>query len=143
MNPVLKVQRLDPEISLPSYSREGDAGLDLRSRENYILKPDELYTINTGIKVEIPSGYFGSIRDRSGFASKNGLHILAGVVDSNYRGEIKVVLKNLGDTPIDIKRNDRIAQLLIQKIEIVEVIEVDNLEETERGERGFGSSGES
>ncbi len=137
----LKIQRLNKEINLPEYIRDGDAGLDLRSREDYTLKPGELYTVSTGIKVQIPYGYFGSVRDRSGLAANSGLHALAGVIDSNYRGELRVVVKNLGDKAFEIKRGDRIAQLLIQKVERVIVEEVESLEETVRGEAGFGSSG--
>ena len=139
--PKLKVKRLHPEAKLPVRKREGDAGLDLYSVEGVILKPGEWVAVPTGVAVEIPKGYFGLIKDRSGLALKHALHCLAGVVDENYRGEIKVVMVNLGRKEVKIERGSRIAQLLIIPYLPVEVEEVEELSDTERGERGFGSSG--
>ncbi len=137
----LKVKKLREDAKLPLRKREGDAGLDLYSVEEVILQPGEWKAVPTGVAVEIPKGYFGLIKDRSGLALKHALHCLAGVVDENYRGEVKVVLINLGGEPIKLEKHTRIAQLLIIPYLPVEVREVKELSETERGEGGFGSSG--
>ncbi|MEM1634296.1 MAG: dUTP diphosphatase, partial [Nanopusillaceae archaeon] len=106
----LKVKKLVKEAKLPERKREGDAGLDLYCIEDVIIKPKEIKLVSTGIAIEIPKGYFGLIKDRSGLATK-GLHVLAGVIDENYRGEVKVVLVNLSDEEIKIEKFSRIAQL--------------------------------
>jgi len=137
----IKIKKINPEAKIPSYAHPGDAGLDLYSCEDYLLKPQERHTFLIGISTEIPFGYVGLIRDKSGLAAKHGLTVLAGVIDSNYRGEYGVVLLNIGDKPYQIRKGDKIAQLLIQKIENVEMEEVNELSETLRGEGGFGSSG--
>jgi len=137
----LKVKRLHPDAELPVRKREGDAGLDLYSVEEVVLKPGQWVAVPTGIAVEIPEGHFGLIKDRSGLALKHALHCLAGVVDENYRGEIKVVLINLGNEEVKLEKGTRIAQLLIVPYTKVEPVEVEVLSDTERGEKGFGSSG--
>jgi len=137
----LKVKRLHPEAKLPVRKREGDAGLDLYSVEEVVLKPGQWVAVPTGIAVEIPEGHFGLIKDRSGLALKHALHCLAGVVDENYRGEIKVVIINLGNEEVKLEKGTRIAQLLIVPYTKVEPVEVEVLSDTERGEKGFGSSG--
>jgi dUTP pyrophosphatase len=138
----LKVKKLNPQAALPERKREGDAGLDLYSLEEVIIEPNQIKAVSTGIAVEIPSGYFGLIKDRSGLALKYGLHCLAGVVDENYRGEIKVVLANFGKEKVRLPAKSRIAQLIIiPYLRNVEILEVENLSSTERGEKGFGSTG--
>ena len=137
----IKIQKAR-ETKTPSYAHEGDAGLDIYSaEENYNLKPKERKGFLTGIKMEIPSGYVGFVWDKSGLASKHGIKTMAGVIDSTYRGEIKIVLINLGDKDYLIEKNTKIAQILIQKIEHTEIEEVGNLEKTEREDGGFGSTG--
>jgi dUTP pyrophosphatase len=136
---ILKVKKLEKDAKLPERRRDGDAGLDLYCIEDFEIKPNEIKIIRTGIAIEIPKGYFGMIKDRSGLASK-GLHVLAGIVDENYRGEIKVVLINLGKEKLKFEKYSRIAQLLIIPYLKVEIKE-DELSQTERGENGFGSSG--
>jgi len=136
----LKVKKLVENAKLPERKREGDAGLDLYCIEDVEILPNEIKLISTGIAIEIPKGYFGLIKDRSGLASK-GLHVLAGVVDENYRGEVKVVMINLGKEKIKLEKFSRIAQLIIIPYAKVEVEEVEELSETERGGKGFGSSG--
>jgi len=136
----LKVKKLVENAKLPERKREGDAGLDLYCIEDVEILPNEIKLISTGIAIEIPKGYFGLIKDRSGLASK-GLHVLAGVIDENYRGEVKVVMINLGKEKIKLEKFSRIAQLIIIPYAKVEVEEVEELSETERGEKGFGSSG--
>jgi len=136
---ILKVKRLENYAKLPERKRDGDAGLDLYCIEDFEIEPNEIKIVRTGIAVEIPKGYFGMIKDRSGLASK-GLHVLAGIIDENYRGEIKVVLINLGKEKLKFEKYSRIAQLLI--IPYLKVkIEESELSKTERGENGFGSSG--
>ena len=137
----IKYKRIHPDAKIPSYAHEGDAGMDLYSVEDYVLKPGEKIIVKTGIATEMPEGYFGSIRDRSGLAARYAIHVLAGVIDCHYRGEIGVVIINLGKEEFSISKGDRIAQILFQKVEQVNIIEVNELSETSRGKDGFGSTG--
>lgn len=137
----VKILKIDSKAKVPFYAHEGDAGFDLHSIENCTLNPGEKKVIRTGLKMEIISGYFGSIRDKSGLAAKFGIHVLAGVIDSGYRGEICIALINLGKEEFEINIGDKIAQMLIQKVECVEFEEVEELSETSRGSGGFGSTG--
>ena len=136
----LKVKKMSPDAKLPSYGHKGDAGLDLFSSTDSVLEVGAVYAVSTGIKVEIPGGYVGLIWDKSGISLK-GVHRLAGVVDAGYRGEVKVVMINWGQSPFIIEKGMKIAQLLIQPIVEVEVEEVEDLEDSTRGEGGFGSTG--
>ena len=140
----LKIERTEEakklDIPVPSYQHEGDAGLDLRSVRECLIKKGTRETIPTGIKIAIPSGYFGLIKDRSGLASKKGIHTFAGVVDSGYRGEVAVVVSNSGDADFPVEVGMRIAQLLIIPVASVEVSEA-TLDATSRGEGGWGSTG--
>jgi dUTP pyrophosphatase len=137
----LQIQRTTKEVDMPSYACDGDAAFDLRSAEEGALKPGEKKVFKTGLKMAIPPGHVGLIWDRSGLAAKNGIHVLAGVVDSGYRGEVGVVLKNLGEEDVEITLNMRIAQMLIQPVVSANLEETEELEETARGEGGFGSTG--
>jgi|SRR3989338_4720644 len=137
----IKYKRIHPDAKIPSYAHEGDAGMDLYSVEDYVLKPGEKIIVKTGIATEMPEGYFGSIRDRSGLAARYAIHVLAGVIDCHYRGEIGVVIINLGKEEFSISKGDRIAQVLIQTVEHVNILEVNELSETSRGKDGFGSTG--
>jgi dUTP pyrophosphatase len=140
----LEVKRLDPGLPLPKYAHAGDAGLDLVSAEDVTLKPGERTLIRTGIAVAIPEGYAGFVQPRSGLALRSGFGLpnSPGLIDSGYRGEIKVVAINLdpGD-PIAIKRGDRIAQMVIVPVASASVAEVDELPASTRGAGGFGSTG--
>lgn len=136
----LKVRRIQKKAKLPRYSHKEDAGLDLFSAVDCALKAGEIRAVPTGIQMAIPQGFVGLIWDKSGL-SLEGVHRLAGVVDSGYRGEVKVVMANLQNKPFVIEKGMKIAQILIQPVEEVEVIETEELEETTRGEKGFGSSG--
>lgn len=141
---VLPIKRLDPSVELPAYAYRGDAGLDLRASEDAVLKPHERKLIGTGLAIAIPEGYAGFIQPRSGMALKRGLSMAntPGLIDSHYRGELKVLAVNLDDKEaIRIVRGERIAQLVIQKVPVVVLLEVDELDETDRGVGGFGSSG--
>ena len=131
-------------MPLPRYQHEGDAGLDLPSRIDYVLEPGERAMIPTGIAVAIPRGYAGFVLPRSGLASRHGIALVnsPGLVDSGYRGEMKIIMINADKhEPFHIKRGDRIAQLVIQRVEEVTVVEVDELGGTSRGAGGFGSTG--
>lgn len=137
----LKVQKIAKEAKLPQYGHSGDAGLDVFSSVDHDLNPDEIMAIPTGIKVAVPEGCVGLIWDKSGISLK-GVHRLAGVIDSGYRGEVKVVLINFGREVFPIKKGMKIAQLLIQPVVGVRVVETEDLEDTSRGEGGFGSTGQ-
>lgn len=133
------------EAVIPSRGRFGDAGYDLASIEDVILQPFERKLIGTGIAIELPLGYAALILPRSGNAIKKGLSLVntPGLIDSNYRGELKVIAINLDPKePIEIHQGDRIAQLITIKVEDANFNEVDSLEETNRGAAGFGSSGQ-
>jgi len=135
----VKVKVIDGKA--PSYAYSGDAGMDLYSADSYNIMPGEVKTVRTGVKVAIPEGYVGLVWDKSGLAAKKGIKTMAGVVDSGYRGEIVVVLANLGKEAFVVEKEMKIAQMLIQKVEQADFEHVDELDETERKERGFGSSG--
>jgi dUTP pyrophosphatase len=136
----LKVKKTVPQAKLPSYGHPGDAGLDLYSAVDHILAPGSVFAVPTGIKMAIPPGYVGLVWDKSGISLK-GVHRLAGVVDAGYRGEVQVVMVNLGAAPFEIKAGMKIAQMLVQPVVTVAVVESDELDETSRGEGGFGSTG--
>lgn len=134
-------KRLHPDARLPVYGRPGDAGLDLSSVEDLTIMAGERAIVPTGIALAIPPGTVGLVWDRSGMAAKHGMKTMAGVLDHTYRGELKIVLLNTSGAPYEIKKGDRIAQLLIQPIVAAGVEEVAELDETHRGDGGFGSSG--
>jgi len=127
---------------LPQYAHKGDAGADLKAAKNQVIAPRGRELVATGVSLELPEGYVGLIWPRSGPAVKLGLDCGAGVIDSHYRGEIKVLLFNHSDDEIHIQSGDRIAQLIIQKVETVEFIQTDQLSETVRNTAGFGSTGD-
>lgn len=140
----VQVQRLDPDLPLPSYAHEGDAGLDLYSATDASLKPGERAAIPTGIAVAIPEGFAGFVQPRSGRAVKDGLGMpnSPGLIDSGYRGELRVAVINLDlDQPLHIRRKEKIAQMVILPVTAVELIEVQKLPESSRGGDGFGSTG--
>ena len=140
----LRVQRLDPELPLPGYAHPGDAGLDLYAREDVALGPGERAVVPTGVAVALPVGCVGLVHPRSGLAARHGIALVnaPGTIDEGYRGEIKVIVVNLDPRePVRLARGERIAQLVIQRVEPVHVVEVDSLDTTARGDGGFGSSG--
>ena len=137
----LKIKRLNKDAILPSYANPGDAGMDLYCVETFELAPDEIKSVPTGVAVEIPEGHAGLIWDKSGLSQKGGIKSLGGVVDSGYRGEIKVGLINLSKKPFHFEKGHKIAQMLIQKVEHVKIKEVTELSDTRRGKKGFGSTG--
>ena len=141
----LPVLRLDPDLPLPAYARAGDAGVDLLAREDVTLAPGGgRAVIPTGIAIALPEGYAGFVQPRSGLAAKHGVTCLntPGLIDSGYRGELKVCLINHDpDEPFEVVRGERIAQLVVQVVANVNFVEVEALDETERGAQGYGSSG--
>ncbi len=140
---VVKVKKLSKDAKLPEKQHETDAGYDLYSNENAVIAPGEYKIISTGIAIELPRGIEAQIRPRSGLALKYGLTILnaPGTVDSGYRGEIKIILLNLGKEAVEIKKGQRIAQMVFNKIEDAEIKEVKKLSKSDRNEKGFGSTG--
>lgn len=137
------VQRLDPDLPVPAYAHPGDAGLDLVSRTGVAIAPGERVLVPTGIAIALQPGLVGLVHPRSGLAVKRGITVInaPGTIDAGYRGEICVGLVNLGQEPQTIERGDRIAQLVIQRVEVATLIEVDRLPGTARGDGGFGSTG--
>ena len=127
--------------SIPKYAHAGDAGADLTASQKMLIPPRDRLLVTTGIRLEIPEGYVGLIWPRSGLAVKKGIDCGAGVIDSHYRGEVKVLLFNHSDSEFQVEQGDRIAQLLIQKVERVEFLPADQLSETTRSQMGFGSTG--
>jgi dUTP pyrophosphatase len=140
----LKIKILDKNIPSPKFAHAGDAGLDLYSTIDYVLKPFERKLVPTGIKIELPEGYAGFVQPRSGLAINHGISLVntPGLIDSGYRGEIKAILINFDPIEnFEIKRGDKICQLVIMKIEYAEIVFKDELDDSDRGEGGFGSTG--
>jgi dUTP diphosphatase len=129
------------EGPLPEYTSAGAAGADLRASEAVVLPPGGRAAVGTGLVLEIPSGHVGLVWPRSGLAVRHGIDTLAGVIDSDYRGEVRVVLVNHGQEPFEIRPGDRVAQLLVQRVERATFQRVDALAGTTRGAGGFGSTG--
>ncbi len=141
---VIRIKKIDKDLPLPKQAHFGDAGVDLYSRINISLKPLERALVPTGIAISLPEGYAGFVQPRSGLALKKGISIVntPGLIDSKYRGEVGVILINLDPKEcFQVRRGDKIAQLVIQKVESFSFKEVDELDETSRGSNGFGSTG--
>jgi dUTP pyrophosphatase len=130
-----------PGGALPEYASAGCAGADLRASEAVVLAPGGRSAVPTGVRLQIPAGHVGLVWPRSGLAVRHGIDTLAGVIDSDYRGEVKVVLVNHGDEPFAIAAGERVAQLLLQRVERAAFAAGAALGETGRGEGGFGSTG--
>ncbi len=138
----LHIQKLHPAATIPRYIRQGDAALDLYACEKLTIAAGGHTLVPTGIAMAIPHGFVGLIWDRSGIAAKNIVKTMGGVIDSNYRGEIKVIMHNHADVPFEIEVGTRVAQMVIQRVEQMETVEVSSLDtNTVRGVDGFGSSG--
>lgn len=140
--PNLKVRILDGGGKLPVRSNPTDAGADLFSAESLMIHPGERATVSTDISLEIPEGFYGRVAPRSGLASKHGVDVLAGVVDSSYRGEVKVVLLNTDKrNTFFVEKGDRIAQIILEAHFNLPIVQTDSLTVSERGSGGFGSTG--
>ena len=144
-------------MSNVSYSKDGDAAIDLKAsgkwvidldhekqeldQDSYLIKPNERILVKTGIEVAIPKGCWGNIKGRSGHAFHHGIHVLGGVIDENYRGEVGVILVNLSQKPFEVNKNDRVAQMIISEYKRVKIEYVNELDDTNRNKDGFGSTG--
>lgn len=140
----IPLKRIDPDLPMPKRAHRGDAGVDLHSAENLTIAPGERALVRTGIALALPLGTVGLIHPRSGLAAKHGLTIVnaPGTVDADYRGELMVCLLNTDKgTPFEVTRGMRIAQLVVQRVELPEFVAVDELDETVRGAGGYGSTG--
>jgi dUTP pyrophosphatase len=139
----LRVQRLREDAVLPAYAHPGDAGLDLASVEEVTLRPGERAAVPTGLAMAIPGGWVGLVHPRSGLARRHGITVAnaPGTIDAGYRGEVLVLLCNLGQESVTLAKGERVAQLLLQRVGSAVVDEVDDLDATARGDGGFGSTG--
>jgi len=137
----LKVKKLHQEAVIPQYAHPGDAGMDLYSVEDVMIKPGERALVATGLSMELPAGYVALIWDKSGLAAKSGIKTMAGVIEYTYRGEYKIVMLNTSKENFEVKKGQKIAQMLVQPIMTAEVEEVKELSDTHRGAGGFGSTG--
>ena len=139
----VKIMRGANDVPLPSYATAGAAGMDLRSNERTSLEPGEYKSVGTGLYMEIPTGFEGQVRPRSGLALKHGITLLnsPGTIDSDYRGEVRVIMINHGAEPFLIEQGDRIAQMVFARVEQVDIVSDSELSESERASGGFGSTG--
>jgi dUTP pyrophosphatase len=137
----IKVKRLRDGARLPARATDWSAGADLHCVEAFTLQPGERRLVPAGLAIEIPPGYYGRVAPRSGLAVRHGVDTLAGIIDSDYRGELKVALINFGDQPVSFAAGERIAQLIIERAAICDYFWSEDLSETERAEGGFGSTG--
>ena len=137
----LKIKKLSKEAKVPNYANPGDAGLDLFAIKKYKVKPGEIKLIDTGVAFELPPKTVGLVWDKGSVAMKNGLKTLGGVMDEGYRGELTVGLVNLSKKVYTIEKGDKVAQLLIQKVENVKPLIVKSLSNSVRGKKRYGSSG--
>lgn len=138
------ITRVDPDVPLPSYARPGDAGADLVTAEDVDLAPGERALVRTGVAIALPAGYAAFVHPRSGLAAQHGVTVVnaPGTIDTGYRGEIRVILLNTDPArPVSFRRGDRIAQLVVQRVEQAAFREVPALPGSDRGEGGFGSTG--
>ncbi len=137
----IKIKKINSDSKIPTYAHPGDVGMDMYSTENYILKPGERKIFFTGFALEFESGYAAIVKDKGSLPKNAGIHSMGGVFDAGYRGEYNVNLINLGQVEYEIKKGDKIAQLVIIPVVIADFEEVDSLKESSRGEGRFGSTG--
>jgi len=139
----LKVRKINPDAKIPSYAHEGDSGMDLYSVEEIEIQPGERKTVKTGLQIALPKGFEAQVRPKSGLAAKFGVTVLntPGTVDSCYRGEIMVIMANLGKEAYKVEKGKKIAQMVIAAVEEAEIVEEKELDETTRKDGGFGSTG--
>ena len=139
----VKFRKIDPAAILPSYAHPGDAGMDVRSVEDLVVEPGGRKLVRTGLVMMLPPGYEAQVRPRSGLALKNGVTVLntPGTIDEGYRGEVGVILVNLGAEPFRVEKGAKIAQIVIAPCTRAEIVETAEIDETARGTGGFGSTG--
>ena len=138
----LGIKKLSDDSTLPTRGSDGAVGYDLYSNMECVIRTSERGLVSTGIAVVLPPGVYGRVAPRSGLAVKHGIQVGAGVIDPDYTGEVKVVLFNHGDKDFEVKKGDRVAQLVLEKCDTPPVKEIEIVEETERGSGGFGSTGQ-
>ena len=140
---VLRFKRIHPDAVLPAYAHPSDAGMDVRSVEDLVIPAGKRALVHTGLVMLLPPMYEAQVRPRSGLALKHGVTVLntPGTIDSGYRGEVGVILANFGDADFQVKKGDKVAQLVIAPVTQPEVVETDVIDETDRGDGGFGSTG--
>lgn len=143
MKDCIKFKKLDSNALLPKYAHEEDAGMDVFSNEDTFLNPKEWALVKTGFCMELPRDYEAQVRSKSGLSLKSGIIVLnsPGTIDENYRGEVGVIIMNVSNTPYHIEKHQKIAQMVINKVEHLNVVEVEEISSTIRGEGGFGSTG--
>lgn len=137
----LKIKKLHPDAKLPTYAHATDAGMDLYAVADTVILARQRVRVSTGIAMAIPDGYVGLVWDKSGISYKSGLKVIGGVADAGYRGEIFIGIMNTTDEDYIFQKGDKVAQMLIQKVEHPELVEVDELDDTLRGTGAFGSTG--
>ncbi len=139
----VKIKKIKDNAIVPKYAHAGDAGVDLYSTEDYVLKPGERCLVSTGIKIAVPEGYEAQVRPKSGLALNHGISVCntPGTIDAGYRGEVGVIVINHGNEAHNIEKGKKIAQMIFNKVEEAEFEEVEELDDTTRGEGGFGSTG--
>lgn len=139
---IIKVKRVKDNAIIPSYAHKGDAGVDLHSTEDYLVDSGQRVLVSTGLQIAIPMGYEAQVRPRSGLALKHGISIVntPGTIDAGYRGDIGIILINHGKERFEIKKGQKIAQMVFAKVEEVKFEEADKLDDTSRGTGGFGST---
>ena len=139
----LSIRRIDPAAQMPTYAHPGDAGMDVRSIEELTLEPGARALVHTGLVFQLPPDAEAQVRPRSGLALKHGVTVLnsPGTIDAGYRGEVGVILVNLGQRPFRIEKGMKIAQVVVSRVEQAEIVEVQETDETDRGSGGFGSTG--
>jgi dUTP pyrophosphatase len=142
MSERLRFKRLHTSARLPTRGSAGAAGLDLYAVERVTIRPGARAAVRTGLSAAIPAGFYGRVAPRSGLAARHGIDVLAGVIDSDYRGEILCALVNHGEEPFEVEPGARVAQLVVEAIAVLEPAWAEDLEETARGAGGFGSTGE-
>ena len=143
MERIIKFKKLDKTAILPCYAHEEDAGMDIFSNEDVVVKAKEWALIKTGFSMELPHGYEAQVRSKSGLSLKSGLIVLnsPGTIDENYRGEVGVIVMNVSTVDYHVEKNQKIAQMVINKVEHLKCVKVDEISQTQRGEGGFGSTG--
>ncbi len=139
----LSIRRIDPAAQMPTYAHPGDAGMDVRSIEELTLEPGARALVHTGLVFQLPPDAEAQVRPRSGLALKHGVTVLnsPGTIDAGYRGEVGVILVNLGQQPFRIEKGMKIAQVVVSRVEQAEIVDVQETDETDRGSGGFGSTG--
>lgn len=136
-------KRISPDAVLPAYAHASDAGMDVRSVEDLVVPRGGRALVHTGLVMELPPMFEAQVRPRSGLALKHGITVLntPGTIDSGYRGEVGVILANFGDSDFEVRKGDKVAQIVIAPVTVAQIVETDSVGETDRGEGGFGSTG--